>query len=92
MGSSSVKKGLNASVKGLKPVLKEIILDLSKLKAFADEKVNMNEKLKFVLGKTLWQKEKMLVTSIFSFSYNVFKSLLFNPLPNSAAFRRTKDI
>ena len=28
--------------------------------------------------KTLWEKEKMLVTSIFSFSLNVFKSL-FTP-------------
>ena len=26
--------------------------------------------------KTLWEKEKMLVTSIFSFSHNVFKRLL----------------
>ena len=28
--------------------------------------------------KTLWEKEKMLVTSIFSFSHNVFKSFLFH--------------
>ena len=27
--------------------------------------------------KTLWEKEKMLVTSIFSFSHNVFKISLF---------------
>ena len=27
--------------------------------------------------KPLWEKEKMLVTSIFSFSHNVFKRLLF---------------
>ena len=26
-----------------------------------------------ILLKTLWEKEKMLVTSIFSFSHNVFK-------------------
>ena len=30
----------------------------------------------FVQVKTSWEKEKMLVTSIFSFSHNVFKSLL----------------
>ena len=30
----------------------------------------------------MWEKEKMLVISFFSFSYNVFKSLLFNSLPN----------
>ena len=29
--------------------------------------------------KTMWEKEKMLVTSIFSFSHNVFKSLLLKP-------------
>ena len=54
------------------------ILDCSKLKTFADDKIYVTEKVKFVLGtikKTLWEKEKMLVTSIFSFSHNVFKSL-----------------
>ena len=54
------------------------ILDLSKFKAFADDKINVTKKMKFVLGrvKTLWEKEKMLVASIFSFSLNVFKRLL----------------
>ena len=54
-------------------------MDWSKLKAFADDKSNLNEKLKFVLGRveTMLEKEKMLVTSIFSFSNNVFKRLLF---------------
>ena len=28
-------------------------------------------------GKTLWEKEKMLATSIFSFSHYVFQRLLF---------------
>ena len=39
----------------------------------------MTQKWKFDLGrvKTLREKEKMLVTSIFSFSHNVFKRLLF---------------
>ena len=46
----------------------DTFLDLSKLKAFADDKINVTEKLKFILGQ---------VTSIFSFSHNVFKSLLF---------------
>ena len=51
------------------------ILDWSKFKACADDKINLNENLKFVLwkvNKTLWEKEKMPVTSIFSFSHNVF--------------------
>ena len=37
----------------------------------------MTQKLKFVLGRgqiRLWEKEKMLVTSIFSFSHYVFKN------------------
>ena len=53
-------------------------LDWSKLKTFADDESNLVEKLNlFWQGyKTLWKKEKMLVTSIFSFSHNVFKSLL----------------
>ena len=37
----------------------------TKLKAFADNKMNVNQKLKFDLGrvKKMWEKEKMLVTS-----------------------------
>ena len=56
---------------------------LSKLKALADNKINMVRKFKSVLGRVentvgkLWEKEKMLVTSIFSFSHNVFKRLFF---------------
>ena len=33
--------------------------------------------LYWIGSETLWEKEKMLVTSIFSFSHNVFKKLLF---------------
>ena len=50
------------------------------MKAFADEKINMTEKLNFCLEKgrkDCGEKEKMLVTSLFSFSHNVFKRLLF---------------
>ena len=74
------------------------ILDWSKLKAFADDKIDVTQKLKFHLGKvenivgkgenagyqhflkTLWEKEKMLVTSIFSFFHKVFQkaSVLFH--------------
>ena len=51
-------------------------LDLSKLKAFADDRSNVTQNLKFVSGRVenIVEKEKILVTSIFSFSYNVFKS------------------
>ena len=39
---------------------------------------NVTQEIKFVVHgyKTLWGKEKMLVTSILSFSLNVFKVLL----------------
>ena len=54
-------------------------LDWTRLKAFADNKLNAgNLKISvFEMLETLWEKEKMLVTSIFSFSHNVFKSHLF---------------
>ena len=51
-------------------------LDWSKLRAFADDKVNVTSELKFVIGmvENIVGKGKMLVTSIFSFSHNAFKS------------------
>ena len=52
------------------------ILDWSKLKAFADEKMKLLFKLLilFLIGlKTLWEKEKMLVTSIFFFFLQCFQ-------------------
>ena len=54
------------------------ILDWSKLKAFADDKLNVAKMTNspLIKQKTLWVKEKMLVTSTFSFSHNVFKILL----------------
>ena len=51
-------------------------LDWSKLKAFADDKINVAQMAIFIF-ETLWESEKMLVTSIFSFSHNVFENLLF---------------
>ena len=61
-------------------LLNDKILDWFKLKAFSDDKLSSAEILKFVLGrqKTSWEKEKMLVTSIFFFSHNVFKKFLFH--------------
>ena len=55
------------------------ILDWSKLKAFTNDKINLTENFKFGLGRVenIVEKEKMLVTRIFSFSHNVFKSPLF---------------
>ena len=54
-------------------------VDWSKLKAFVDDKINVNEKLKFCLGRDrniVWEKDKMLIFSIFSLSHNVFESPL----------------
>ena len=59
------------------------ILDLSKLKAFADDKSNVTQTLKFVLGRLeniVGKKEKMLVISIFSFSPQCFQKLPFSGL------------
>ena len=45
------------------------ILDQSKLKALADDTMDMEKKNLFWEGlETFWEKEKMLITSIFSFS------------------------
>ena len=63
--------------KMLNSLPKENNLDWSKLKACADDEINVNEKIEIWLEngrKHCGKKEKMLVTSIFSFSYNVFKS------------------
>ena len=51
------------------------ILGWSIFKAFADDKIKVGENLKTVYGRVenIVGKEKMLVTSIFSFSHNVFK-------------------
>ena len=46
------------------------ILDRSKVKAFADDKINMAEKWKAVFGRV---ENIALVTSIFSFSCNFFQ-------------------
>ena len=50
------------------------IFVLSKLKVLADNNFNVAKMLQFLLEgwKILWEKEKMLVSSIFSFSHNVF--------------------
>ena len=54
------------------------ISDWSKLKAFAEDKINVTEKLKVVLRRVenIVGKGENAVTSIFSFFHNVFKRLL----------------
>ena len=62
------------------PITRRQILDSSKLKEFADGNFKSDEngrKLsKWVLLKTLWEKEKLLVMSNFSFFHSVFKRLV----------------
>ena len=55
------------------------ILNLTKLKAFADDILNVKKWwfLSMIEWKTLWEKEKMLSNSIFYFSLSVFQSHLF---------------
>ena len=51
---------------------KDKFLDWTKLKAYADNNINVTEKLKFVLGRV----ENIGKRRNFSFSHNVFKRLL----------------
>ena len=68
--------------------LKKQILDLSKLEVFADHSLSVAQMLEFLfhrVGNNL-ENKKMLVTSIFSFSHNVFKrTVLFS------RFMKTQD-
>ena len=50
------------------------ILDWSKLKAFAEDNFTVNKMMNYV--ENIVEKWEMLATSTFSFSCNVFKSLL----------------
>ena len=71
----------------LNPLPNNKTLNLSNLKGFTDNSLNMYQNFKFDLGRVEnivgkgenagnWEKKKTLVTSIFSFSHNVFKGLL----------------
>ena len=70
-------KGLSFS-KGINSIPSNKFQDSSKLKEFADDNFKFDENgIKFPNGqKTLWEKEKLLVTSNFSCSHSVFKRLL----------------
>ena len=54
---------------------KRQILDTSKMKESAEDTLNLRKMVESSLegGKTLWEKEKLLVRSYFSFSQCVFK-------------------
>ena len=61
----------------------DMTLDWSKLKEFADDKINVMVKLKYVLERVenIWENEKMLVTKGFSYR-------LVEPCPKQALFLR----
>ena len=55
-------------------LLNDNILDWSILKAFADDDIQDAPCLSLIEYRILWEKKKMVVTSIFSSSHNDFKS------------------
>ena len=59
------------------PLPDDNIFGLPKLKAFADDKLNVTRNVKVVFHRieNIMEKKKMLVTSIFFFSHNVFRRL-----------------
>ena len=61
------------------PITRRQISDSSKLKEFADDNFKFEEngrKLSKRVENTVWEKEKVLVTSYFSFSHSFFKRLV----------------
>ena len=72
------------------PFPKRQVLDLSKLKEFADDNFEFVRNAEsFPNGyKTLWEKEKLLVTSNFSFSHCVFKRLILQTRKYQACLGR----
>ena len=62
----------------LNPFPHDKILDLTKLKAFADDKLNVSKMIISVFDRVenIVEKGEIVCTSNFSFSHNVFKRLL----------------
>ena len=66
---------------------------LEELNTFVDNKVNVTQNSLPKEGwKTLWDKEKILVDSIFSFFHNVFKGLFLNGCQNFRWFWKEYSI
>ena len=70
------------------PFPKRQILDSSKLKELADNdfKFDENGRKSIQMGRKHWEKEKLLITSKFSFSHGVFKILLLQTRKNQGLF------
>ena len=67
---------------------KQQILDSSKLKEIANDNLNLMKMTESTPKgyKTQWEKEKLLVTSNFSFSHSVFKRLALQTRKNQGLF------
>ena len=87
------KKNQGLFKKGLRSLIDNKVLDLAKLKAFADDKFTVGQVSAFFSLRrrnTFWEKEKMLVNRNFSYSNIVLESFyqelskacLFNSLPD----------
>ena len=89
--SSLCGKGLKHLAHENLSLCQQKILDRSKFKAFVEDKINEIKKTENLLKegkKTLWEKEKMLISAFFfSFSHNV---LLRMTTPSSMAASRFK--
>ena len=72
---------------GFEPFPKRQILDSSKLK---DDKFKFDDNSRKItkLVETLWEKEKLLVTTNFSFFHSVFKRLVLQTRKNHGLFRK----
>ena len=76
------------SASRVSPIPKQQILDSSKLKEFAEDNSELMKTAERSLKgwKTLWEKEKLLLTSNFSFSHGVFKRLVLQIHKNKGLF------
>ena len=75
------------------PFPKRQILDPSKLKEFADNNFKFDETdRKFSKWLENWEKEKLLVTSNFSFSHCVFKRLVLQTHKPQGLFQKGFNI
>ena len=77
------------TVTSLNPFPQKKVLDSSKLKVFADDNLKFDENgRKFFIPakKTLWEKEKLLINSNFSFSHIGFKRSVLQTGENQVLF------
>ena len=79
------------------PVTNDELLDLSKLKGYADDKINVAKRLKFAFGRleNIVGKGKNATCQHFQLFPQCFQKAtlsVINLLPHNAAFWCTKDI